>query len=167
MYIVVRGRLEVHVGEHVRGATRPGRHGRLALLTGQPRSTSLRARRDSRSWSWTRTASTKWRSSSRKFPWPWLGRWLGACSGWKLPRSKPAQLGCWPSDQGAEARCRWPAAAASLVSTLGVHLSMTPVASMPKGWSRPRQLDPVVLTASDEDLEWRALRPRRRPGHRR
>ena len=122
MYIVVQGRLEVHIGEHVvansaRATSWASWHcsrGNLAARHSELDATAG-------SWSWTRTASTRWRFSSRKFPWPWLGRWLGACSGWKPPRSKPSPARVL-AIVGAEGEVPLAAVSASLVSALGVHL---------------------------------------------
>lgn len=157
MYIVVQGRLEVHIGERVVAQLGPGDIvGELALLTGQPRSASLRARRDSRLLELDKDRFDEVALLEPKVPLA-VARTLAR----RLQRVEAPALETDPARVlaivGAEGQVPLAAVSASLVSALGVHLrTIDPGRIDAEGLERAEeQFDRVVLTASDEDLEWR------------
>jgi EmrB/QacA subfamily drug resistance transporter len=157
MYIVVRGRLEVHIGERVVAQLGPGDIvGELAMLTGEPRGASIRARRDSRLLELDKDRFAEVALVEPKVPLA-VARTLAR----RLQRVEAPAIEAGPARVlavvGAGRDVPLVAVSAALVSALGLHLrTIDPGRIDAEGLERvEEQFDRVVLTASDDDREWR------------
>jgi NTE family protein len=157
MYIVVRGKLEVHVGENIVARLGPGSVvGELALLTGEPRNASIRARRDTRLLALSKERFAEVARSEPNVPLA-VARTLAR----RLQRVEAPALAAGPARVlavvGIDDEVPLAAVSAALTSELGLHLrTVDPGRVDAEGLERVEErFDRVVLTAPDDDPQWR------------
>jgi len=157
MYIVERGKLEVHVGDHVVAQLGSGDVvGELAMLTGEPRNASIRARRDSRLMKLDRERFGEAALAEPKIPMA-VARTLAQ----RLQLVEAPALKAGPAKVlavvAADAAVPLAEVSAALTSELGLRLrTVDPGRVDAEGLERAEErFDRVVLTASDEDPQWR------------
>jgi EmrB/QacA subfamily drug resistance transporter len=157
MYIVVRGKLEVHVGDHVVARLGPGSVvGELALLTGEPRNASIRARRDSRLMKLDKDRFAEVARREPKVPLA-VARTLAQ----RLQRVEAPALGVGPARVlavvGTDSEVPLADVSAALTAELGIHLrTVDPGRVNADGLERAEErFDRVILTAPYEDQQWR------------
>ena len=157
MYVVLAGKLEVHVGDHIVAHLGPGEVvGELALLTGEPRNASIRARRDSRLRKLDRDRFDEVALLEPKVPLA-VARTLAR----RLQRAEAPALATAPARVlavvGVGGEVPVAAVSAALTSELGLYLrTVDPGRINAEGLERAEEsFDRIVLTAADDDPEWR------------
>ena len=157
MYIVVRGKLEVHVGDHIVAQLGQGDVvGELALLTGEPRNASVRARRDSRLLELDKDRFAEVALLEPKVPLA-VARTLAR----RLQRVEAPALETGPARVlavvGADSEVPLAEVSAALTSELGRYLRTVDPGRIDAGGLEraEEQFDRVVLTAPANDPEWR------------